>query len=62
MLKLGVWLLPILTAVGIGSVVSVAFLRGTWRGDLRFFVTVQVYAGPGALGRPAAACTLHPRV
>ena len=42
--KLGVWLLPILTAVGIGSVVQWHFSVEHGAGDLRFFVTVQVYA------------------
>jgi hypothetical protein len=42
--RLGLWLLPILTAVGIGSVIQwhVSVLRGA--GDLRFFGAVQVYA------------------
>lgn len=42
--KLGLWLLPVLTAVGIGSVMlwRSTVLHGV--GDLRFYAAVQIYA------------------
>jgi hypothetical protein len=43
-LKLGLWLLPILTAVGIGSVVQWHLSVQRAAGDLRFYMAVQVYA------------------
>ena len=43
-LKLGLWLLPILTAVGIGSVVQWHLSVQHGAGDLRFFGAVQLYA------------------
>jgi hypothetical protein len=43
-LKLGLWLLPILTAVGIGSVIQWHFSVEHGAGDLRFFGAVQLYA------------------
>ncbi|MGH9865932.1 MAG: alkaline phytoceramidase, partial [Candidatus Acidiferrales bacterium] len=41
--KLGLWLLPLLTAVGIGSVLQwrATVLQGA--GDVRFYAAVQVY-------------------
>lgn len=43
-LKVSLWLLPILTAVGVGSVIQwhLSVQRGA--GDLRFFGAVQLYA------------------
>lgn len=43
-LKLGFWLLPILIAVGIGSVVQWHLSVQQAAGDLRFFGAVQLYA------------------
>ena len=43
-LKLGLWLLPVLSAVGIWSVIQWHFSVERGVGDLRFFVAVQVYA------------------
>ena len=43
-LKLGVWLLPILIAVGIGSVVQWHLSVQRAAGDLRFYAAVQIYA------------------
>jgi hypothetical protein len=43
-LKLGLWLLPILTAVGVGSVIQWHFSVEHAAGDLRFFGAVQLYA------------------
>jgi hypothetical protein len=43
-LKLGLWLLPILTAVGVGSVIQWHFSVEHGAGDLRFFGAVQLYA------------------
>jgi hypothetical protein len=42
--KLGFWLLPVLTAVGIGSVIQWHFTVQHGVGDLRFYGAVQVYA------------------
>jgi hypothetical protein len=42
--KLGLWLLPVLTAVGIGSVIQWHFTLQHGAGDLRFYGAVQVYA------------------
>jgi len=43
-LKLGLWLLPILTAVGIGSVFQWHWTVRQGAGDLRFYAAVQLYA------------------
>src|SRR5258708_866895 len=43
-LKFGLWLLPILIAVGIGSVVQWHLSVQNGAGDLRFFGAVQLYA------------------
>jgi hypothetical protein len=43
-LKLGLWLLPVLTAIGIGSVIQWHFTVQHGTGDLRFYGAVQVYA------------------
>jgi hypothetical protein len=43
-LKLGLWFLPILTAVGIGSVIQWHWTALHGAGDLRFFGAVQLYA------------------
>jgi hypothetical protein len=43
-LKLGLWLLPILTAVGIGSVIQWHWTVRQGAGDLRFYGAVQLYA------------------
>jgi len=42
--RLGLWLLPILTAVGIGSVIHWHLSVERGAADLRFFGAVQVYA------------------
>ena len=42
--KLGLWFLPILTAVGIGSVIQWYWTVLHGAGDLRFYLAVQVYA------------------
>jgi hypothetical protein len=42
--KLGLWLLPILTAVGIASVIQWHWTVRQGAGDLRFYGAVQVYA------------------
>ena len=42
--KLGLWLLPVLTAVGIGSVIQWHWTVRQGAGDLRFFGAVQLYA------------------
>ena len=42
--KLGLWLLPVLTAVGIGSVIQWHSSVEHGAGDLRFYMAVQVYA------------------
>jgi hypothetical protein len=42
--KLGLWLLPVLTAVGVGSVIQWHFSVEHGAGDLRFFGAVQLYA------------------
>jgi len=43
-LKLGLWLLPVLTALGIGSVIQWHLTVQQGAGDLRFYGAVQVYA------------------
>jgi hypothetical protein len=43
-LKLGLWGLPILTAVGIGSVLQWHWTVRQGTGDLRFYAAVQLYA------------------
>lgn len=43
-LKLGLWLLPILTAVGIGSVLQWHWTVRQGAGDVRFYAAVQLYA------------------
>ena len=42
--KLGLWFLPILTAVGIGSAIQWHWTVQRGAGDLRFYGAVQVYA------------------
>jgi hypothetical protein len=42
--KLGLWLLPVLTVIGIGSVIRWHFTVQHGAGDLRFYGAVQVYA------------------
>jgi hypothetical protein len=42
--RLGLWLLPTLTAVGIGSVIQWHLSVEHAAGDLRFYMAVQVYA------------------
>jgi len=48
-LKMGLWSLPILTAVGIGSVLQWHWTVRRDAGDLRFYGTVQLYAVLGLL-------------
>jgi len=55
--KLGLWLLPVMIAVGIGSVIQWHLSVEHGMGDLRFFVAVQVYAVLALL----AALLLPPR-
>lgn len=43
-LKLGLWLLPVLTAIGIASVIQWHFTVRNGAGDVRFYAAVQVYA------------------
>ncbi len=42
--KLGFWLLPVLTAIGMGSVIQWHLTVQRGAGDLRFYAAVQVYA------------------
>lgn len=42
--KLGLWLLPVLTAVGVGSVIQWHWTEQQGAGDLRFYGAVQLYA------------------
>lgn len=42
--KLGLWLLPVLTAIGMGSVIQWHSTVQHGAGDLRFYAAVQVYA------------------
>jgi hypothetical protein len=42
--KLGLWLLPALTAIGMGSVIQWHLTVQRGAGDLRFYAAVQVYA------------------
>jgi len=42
--SLGLWLLPVLIAVGMGSVMQWHFSVERGAGDLRFYVAVQIYA------------------
>jgi hypothetical protein len=42
--KLGLWLLPLLTAVGLSSVLHWYWTEVRGAGDLRFYAAVQVYA------------------
>jgi hypothetical protein len=42
--KLGLWLLPLLIAVGLSSVLHWHWTEGRGAGDLRFYAAVQVYA------------------
>ena len=55
--KLGLWLLPVLIAVGIGSVLQWHFSEQHGAGDLRFYAAVQLYALLALL----AALLLPPR-
>ena len=43
-LKLGLWLVPILTAVGMGSVIQWHWTVRQGDGDVRFYAAVQLYA------------------
>lgn len=43
--KLGLWVLPVLTVVGIGSVIQWHLTVQQAAGDLRFYGAVQLYAG-----------------
>jgi len=43
--RAGVWLLPLLLAIGIASVVQWHLSEVAGHGDLRFYAAVQVYAG-----------------
>jgi hypothetical protein len=43
-LKLGLWLLPVLTAVGMGSVLQWHWTVQQGGGDVRFYAAVQLYA------------------
>jgi len=43
-LKLGLWLLPVLTAIGIGSVLQWHWTVRQGAGDVRFYAAVQLYA------------------
>jgi hypothetical protein len=42
--RLGLWLLPVLIAVGIGSVLQWRWSEQQGSGDLRFYAAVQLYA------------------
>ena len=42
--RIGLWLLPVLIAVGAGSVVQWYWSEQRGAGDLRFYAAVQVYA------------------
>jgi hypothetical protein len=55
--KLGLWLLPVLIAVGIGSVLQWYFSEQHGAGDWRFYAAVQLYALLALL----AALLLPPR-
>jgi hypothetical protein len=55
--KLGLWLLPVLMAVGIGSVFQWRWSEQQGAGDLRFYAAVQLYALLALL----AALLLPPR-
>ena len=55
--KLGLWLLPVLIAVGIGSVLQWRWSELQGAGDLRFYAAVQLYALLALL----AALLLPPR-
>jgi hypothetical protein len=55
--SIGLWLLPVLTAVGIGSVLQWHFSEQQGAGDLRFYAAVQLYALLALL----AALLLPPR-
>jgi hypothetical protein len=55
--RLGLWLLPALTAVGIGSVLQWRWSEQQGAGDLRFYAAVQLYALLSLL----AALLLPPR-
>jgi hypothetical protein len=43
-IRLGLWLLPVLIAMGVGSVIQWHFSEQRGAGDLRFYAAVQVYA------------------
>jgi len=47
--KIGLWLLPVLTAVGVGSVLQWHSTEQQGAGDLRFYLAVQVYAVPALI-------------
>jgi hypothetical protein len=56
-IKLGLWLLPVLIAIGVGSVIQWHFSEQRGAGDLRFYAAVQLYA----LLALVAALLLPPR-
>ncbi len=56
-IKLGLWLLPVLIAIGVGSVIQWHFSEQRGAGDLRFYAAVQLYALLALL----AALLLPPR-
>ncbi len=56
-IKLGLWLLPVLIAIGVGSVIQWHLSEQRAVGDLRFYAAVQLYALVALL----AALLLPPR-
>jgi len=48
--KLGLWLLPVLIAVGVGSVLQWRLSEQQGAGDLRFYAAIQLYALLALLG------------
>jgi hypothetical protein len=56
-LKLGLWLLPVLIAIGVGSVIQWHLSEQRGAGDMRFYAAVQLYALLALL----AALLLPPR-
>ena len=56
-IKLGLWLLPVLIAIGVGSVIQWHLSEQRGAGDLRFYAAVQLYALLALL----AALLLPPR-
>lgn len=58
-LKLGLWMLPILTVVGLASVFYWHRTEAHGSGDIRFYATVQAYAFLGALRGHAIGPAIH---